>query len=47
MIEEMYIDGNIPEVFEKSKIVLIPKKGNYTECQNYRTISLLTHASDI
>jgi hypothetical protein len=47
MIEKMYRDGNIPEDFTKSKIVLIPKKGNSTECKNYRTISLLTHASKI
>uniref|UniRef100_A0A2S2QSL5 LINE-1 reverse transcriptase n=1 Tax=Sipha flava TaxID=143950 RepID=A0A2S2QSL5_9HEMI len=47
MTEKMYRDGNIPKDFAKSKIVLIPKKGNSTECNNYRTISLLTHASKI
>lgn len=47
MTEKMYRDGNIPKDFAKSKIVLIPKKGNSTECKNYRTISLLTHASKI
>ncbi|KAL4142182.1 hypothetical protein QTP88_004691 [Uroleucon formosanum] len=47
MIEKMYRDGSIPKDFAKSKIVLIPKKGNSTECKNYRTMSLLTHASKI
>lgn len=47
MIEKMYRDGNIQEDFAKSKTVLIPKKGNSTECKNYRTINLLTHASKI
>lgn len=47
MIEKMYRDGNIPKDFTKSKIVLIPKKGNSTECKNYRTINLLTHVSKI
>ncbi|XP_050424191.1 craniofacial development protein 2-like [Adelges cooleyi] len=40
MIEKMYRDGNIPEDFAKSKIVLIPKKRNSTECKNYRIICL-------
>lgn len=44
MIEKMYMDCNISKDFSKSKIVLIPKKGNSTECKNYRTINLLTHA---
>lgn len=43
----MYRDGNIPKDFAKSKIVLIPKKGNPTERKNYRAISLLTHVSKI
>ncbi|XP_022162941.1 uncharacterized protein LOC111028557 [Myzus persicae] len=47
MTEKMNRDGNIPKDFAKSKTVLIPKKGNSTECKNYRTISLLTHASKI
>lgn len=37
IIEKMNRDGNIPEDFAKSKIVLIPKKGNSTELENYRT----------
>jgi hypothetical protein len=47
IIEKMYRDGNIPKDFAKNKIVLIPKKGNSTQCKNYRTIYLLTHASKI
>ena len=47
MIKKMYRDGNIPKDFAKSKIVLIPKKGNPTERKNYRAISLLTHVSKI
>ena len=30
---------------EKVSFILIPKKGNAKECSNYRTISLISHAS--
>ena len=33
------------EIWTKSIIVTIPKKDNLTQCTNYRTISLINHAS--
>uniref|UniRef100_A0A8D8Y198 Craniofacial development protein 2 n=1 Tax=Cacopsylla melanoneura TaxID=428564 RepID=A0A8D8Y198_9HEMI len=47
LIKEIYEEGEIPEDFIKSKTITIPKKGNATECSNYRTIALLSHASKI
>jgi len=47
MVEKTYREGLIPKDFTQSRTILIPKKGNPTDCNNYRTISLLTHASKI
>lgn len=44
-IQNCYLTGNIPSDFMISKLVTIPKKGNATECANYRTLSLLSHTS--
>lgn len=46
-IKESYESGILPEDFIKSKSITIPKKGNASECANYRTITLLSHASKI
>ena len=32
---------------ERSVLIPIPKKGNAKECSNYRTISLISHASKV
>ena len=32
---------------EKVALITIPKKGNAKECSNYRTISLISHASKV
>ena len=32
---------------EKVSLIPIPKKGNTKECSNYRTIALISHASNI
>ena len=32
---------------ERSVFIPIPKKGNATECSNYRTIALFSHASKV
>ena len=32
---------------EKVSFLSIPKKGNAKECSNYRTISLISHASKV
>jgi len=36
-----------PEQWTKSILVTIPKKGDLTDCANYRTIALITHLSKI
>ncbi|CAF3702999.1 unnamed protein product, partial [Rotaria socialis] len=39
--------GVIPKEWGKSILVPIPKKGDLSECSNYRTISLIKHTSKI
>ena len=39
--------SNWPEIWTKSIIITIPKKGNIQQCNNYRTISLINHASKL
>ena len=36
-----------PKEWTKSLIIPLPKKGNLRMCQNYRTISLISHASKV
>ena len=36
-----------PQDWKRSVFILIPKKGNAKECQSYRTIALISHASKI
>ena len=36
-----------PQDWKRSVFIPIPKKGNAKECSNYRTISLISHASKI
>src|SRR6218665_4152772 len=36
-------EGRVPEEWTKSLIMTIPKKGDRTECKNYRTIELMSH----
>uniref|UniRef100_A0A8D8YBX5 Craniofacial development protein 2 n=1 Tax=Cacopsylla melanoneura TaxID=428564 RepID=A0A8D8YBX5_9HEMI len=45
--KEIYETGDIPEDFQESKIVMLPKKANTKKCENFRTLSLLSHASKI
>ena len=37
----------IPDEWTKSIIITLPKSGDTTECNNYRTISLINHASKV
>ncbi|KAK3849655.1 hypothetical protein Pcinc_043594 [Petrolisthes cinctipes] len=39
--------GEWPNPWTQSLIIVIPKKGNLQLCQNYRTISLISHASKV
>ena len=36
-----------PQDWKRSVFILIPKKGNVTECSNYHTIALTSHASKV
>ena len=36
-----------PQDWKKSVFIPIPKKGNSKECSNYRSISLISHASKV
>ena len=36
-----------PQDSERSVFIPIPKKGNARECSNYRTIALISHASNV
>ena len=35
-----------PQDWKRSVFISIPKKGNAKECSNYRTIALISHASE-
>jgi hypothetical protein len=43
----IYEEGKVPKDFKKSAIITIPKKIGADVCENYRTVSLLSHASKI
>jgi sorting nexin-29 len=43
----IWTSGQFPTLWTKSLIVTLPKKGDTTKCENYRTISLICHASKI
>ena len=37
--------GECPTMWTQSLVITLPKKGNLQQCQNYRTISLISHPS--
>ena len=39
--------GEWPTPWTQSLIITLPKKGNLQLCQNYRTISLISHSSEV
>ena len=45
--KKMYATGTWPEDFTKVVMVPLQKKQNATECDDHRTISLISHASKI
>ena len=47
LCQEIYDTGIWPEDFLQSIMIPMKKKQNATKCEDYRTISLLTHASKI
>ena len=39
--------GEWPTPWTQSLIITLPKKGNLQQCQNYRTISFISHPSEV
>ena len=39
--------GESPSPWTQSLVITLPKKGNLQQCQNYRTISLISHPSKV
>ena len=39
--------GEWPTPLTQSLVITLPKKGNLQQCQNYRTISLISHPSKV
>ena len=39
--------GKWPSSWTQSLVITLPKKGNLQRCQNYRTISLISHPSEV
>ena len=39
--------GEWPTSWTQSLVITLPKKGNLQQCQNYRTISLISHPSKV
>ena len=47
LCEAIWTTGEWPEEWTQSVFIPIPKKGDLSQCSNYRTISLVSHASKI
>jgi len=47
IIINAYETGELPEDFEKCVMIPIPKKQKAEKCEEYRTLSLISHASKI
>ena len=45
--KDMYERGDWPNDFTKSVVVPIQKKENAADCEDFRTLSLISHASKI
>ena len=43
----IYETGEIPEILQKSVFITIPKKIGVTECENFRTIAIMSHVIKI
>src|SRR5207245_2825214 len=45
--KDMYEEGKWPNDFTRTAMIPLPKKNNAVNCSDYRTISLICHASKI
>ena len=46
-MNEVYDTGCIPNDLLKSVFIALPKRSGTIECQNHRTISLMSHATKL
>ena len=44
---KMWKAGDWPTTWTQPLVITLPKKGNLQLCQNYRTISLISHPSKV
>ena len=47
LIVKIWQTGEWPEDWRRAVLITIPKKVDLQQCSNYRTISLISHASKI
>lgn len=47
LANKIYDDGRFPEMMCKSVFVAMPKKPGATKCENFRTISLMSHLTKV
>jgi hypothetical protein len=47
LCNQIWKEGIIPDAWTKAILVTIPKKGDLTECKNYRTIALTSHLGKV
>ena len=47
LCQQIWRTRQMPNIWTKIILILLPKKGDLKECSNYRTISLICHASKI
>ena len=45
--DKIWQTGEWPTPWTQSSVIIRPKKGNLQQCQNYRTISLISHPSKV
>ena len=44
---KIWLTGKLPTPWTQSSVITLPKKGNPQQRQNYRTISLISHPSEV
>ena len=47
LCQKIWEEKKWPAEWTQSLVIPLPKKGNLRQCQNYRTISLISHASKV
>ena len=47
LVNKIYDTGELPDDFKKCLILPLPKKPSAKRCEQYRTISLVVHASKV